>query len=104
MKRMVMLVAVAATGLMTYAGGIDDEVAALRAVIASNSVDRTVGCRYYRAWFRELCTKAEREAILDRNVAAHRRLMELQPDNVAVRSVASGSSICAPSTALPSAF
>lgn len=86
MKRIIAIAAVAALAFMAYAGSVDDEVKALRAVISSNSVNRTVGCRYYRAWFRELCTKAEREAILESNVAAHRRLIELLPGNVAVRA------------------
>ena len=30
-------------------------------------------CRYYNAWYVDLCTEAEREAILQRNIAAHRR-------------------------------
>ena len=49
----------------------------LRAEIASNSVDRSVRCRYYTAWYRDLCTEAEREAILERNVAAHRKWIEI---------------------------
>ena len=85
-RRVGLSFALALVAFATSAGSVDDEVKALRAVISSNSVNRTVGCRYYRAWFRELCTKAEREAILESNVAAHRRLIELLPGNVAVRA------------------
>ena len=59
------------------AASVSGEIAALRAAIASNSVDRTVRCRYYTAWYRDLCTEDERSAILDRNVAARRRWMEI---------------------------
>ena len=56
-----------------------DTVKAARAEIASNSVNRTTECRYYRAWFAEGLSKDECEAIMDRNIAAHRRWMALEP-------------------------
>ena len=59
-----------------------DEIKALKAVISSNSVNRlSKSCRYYTAWYRDLCTEAEREAILERNIAAHRRWIELAGKN-----------------------
>ena len=65
--------------LAADAASVADEIKALKAVIASNSVNRlSKECRYYKAYYRELCTEAEREAILDRNVAAHRRWIELE--------------------------
>ena len=64
------------------AAGVADEIKALQATIASNSVTRTSkGNRYYLAYYRELCTKEEREAILERNIAAHRRWIELAGEN-----------------------
>jgi expansin (peptidoglycan-binding protein) len=62
---------------------VNDEVKAVRAEIASNSVYRIPrnGSRYYSAWYVDQCTVAEREAILQRNVAAHRRWMKLKPTN-----------------------
>ena len=58
--------------------GVAEETSALNETIASNSVTRaSKGNRYYLAYYREGCTEAEREAILDRNVAARRRLIEL---------------------------
>lgn len=50
-----------------------DEIKALREIIASNSVTRSTRCHYYKAYYRYSCTKEEREAILERNIAAHRR-------------------------------
>ena len=65
--------------LAADAASVADEIKALRGTIASNSVNRlSKECRYYMAYYRELCTEAEREAILDRNVAAHRRWIELE--------------------------
>ena len=58
-----------------------DEVKSLRAEIASNRVDRTTKCRWYQAWYIDQCTKEEREAILERNIAAHRRWIELAGKN-----------------------
>ena len=86
MKRMSLAVAAVAFSLVAIAGSVPDEVKALRATIASNSVDRTVRCRYYMAWYRDQCAEAEREAILERNVAAHRRIIELQPKNLAMQA------------------
>ena len=63
------------------AAGVADEIKALQATIASNSVTRTVGCRYFQSWYIDLCDEAEHRAILERNIAAHRRWMELEPDN-----------------------
>ena len=59
-----------------------ETVKEVRAVIASNSVNRIPRhniSRYYNAWFVDNCTVAEREAILERNIAAHRRWMEIAP-------------------------
>ena len=69
--------------LAANATTVADQIREAQETIKSNSVDRTVRCRYYVDWYRNLCSEAEREAILDRNVAAHRRLMELQPGKVA---------------------
>lgn len=56
-----------------------DELKVVRAEIDSNSVDRTHKCQYYKAWYNEQCTKAELDAMLERNIAAHRRWIELDP-------------------------
>ena len=59
-----------------------DPVRDVRAEIASNSVVRIPRggvSRYYNAWYVDNCTEAEREAILARNIAAHRRWMALAP-------------------------
>ena len=62
--------------------GAADEIKSLQATIASNSVTRTSkGNRYYLAYYREGCSKQEREAILERNIAAHRRWIELAGEN-----------------------
>ena len=71
------LAAALTTAAMGLAGTADDIKAAWNE-IKSNSVDRTVSCRYYQAWYRELCSEAEREAILERNIAAHRRWIALE--------------------------
>ena len=76
-KKTILAVFAAAIALAGRAGGVDDEIKALQRVINSNSVDRTVDCRWYRAWYIDQCTKEEREAILERNIAAHRRWIEL---------------------------
>ena len=57
------------------------KIAAVKAEIASNSVNCTVKSRYYTAWFVDLCTKEELDAILQRNIAAHKRWKELDPEN-----------------------
>ena len=59
------------------ADGIADEINALKATIASNSVTRATDCRYYKALFVDQCSKAELDAILGRNAAAYRRWIEL---------------------------
>ena len=75
-----MAVAIAVMGV--DAAGTADEIKALRETIASNSVTRTTkGNRHYLAYYRELCSKQEREAILERNIAAHRRWIELAGEN-----------------------
>ena len=59
-----------------------ETVKEVRAVIASNSVERVPRhsiSRYYDAWFVDNCSVAEREAILERNIAAHRRWMKIAP-------------------------
>ena len=53
-----------------------DTVKAARAEIASNSVNLTTECRYYRAWFAEGLSKEECEAIMDRNIAAFTNALE----------------------------
>ena len=60
-----------------------EELKEIKETIASNRVNRLASteCRYYTAWFVNLCTKEELAAILKRNVAAHRRWMELEPEN-----------------------
>ena len=63
------------------ADAVGKELKAVRAEIDSNSVDRTHKCRYYKAWYNELCTKDELNAMLERNIAAHRRWMELDPNS-----------------------
>ncbi len=63
-----------------------DSVKAARALIASNSVDRTSRCRYYKAWYVEQCTEAERAEILERNVEGHRRWLALEPGSPFARS------------------
>ena len=80
--------AFAASVATALAGGVDsakpnaaDEIKALREIIASNSVTRSTRCHYYKAYYRYLCTKEEREAILERNIAAHRRWIELAGKN-----------------------
>ncbi len=63
---------------LTAVDAVADTLGGIKAEIVSNSVNRTSkGCRYYTAWYRELCTEAEREAILERNIAAHRRWIAL---------------------------
>ena len=76
-----MLVAVAVN-----AGSVADEIKAVKDEIASNSVNRTVKCALYKAWFVDQCTEAEREALIERNIAAHRRWIELEPKSAAPRT------------------
>ena len=65
----------------TNAAGIADEIESLNATIASNSVSRQTSCEYYKKWYAGLCSKEEHAAILSRNIAAHRRKIELEPWN-----------------------
>ena len=71
------------------AAGVADEIRSARAEIASNSVGRIPRrgiCRYYNAWFVDNCTAEERDAILERNIAAHRRWIELAPGEPAAHA------------------
>ena len=60
-----------------------ETVEEIRAEIKSNSVSRGTWCAYYKAWYADLCTEAERSAILERNIAAHRRWIALAPESPA---------------------
>ena len=71
---------VAALALSANADGVADEVAKVKAEIKSNSISRATNCRYYRAWYADQCTKEELAAIRERNIAAHRRWIELRPE------------------------
>ena len=75
MKRASVFVAAACAAAVVNA----DTVKAARAEIASNSVNRTTECRFYKAWFAEGLSKEACTAIMDRNIAAHRRWMALEP-------------------------
>ena len=70
----------AALALSANADGVADEVAKVKAEIKSNSISRATNCRYYRAWYADQCTKEELAAIRERNIAAHRRWIELRPE------------------------
>ncbi len=59
---LLVLLAVAFAG--DAAASVADEIKSVRAEINSNSVDRTTKCAYYKAWYADLCTEAERQAIL----------------------------------------
>ena len=72
--------------LAAHGASVGDEVKALRSEIASNSVSRSTRCAYYKAWFVDQCSKAEHEAILNRNIAAYRRWIELDPKSVEAHS------------------
>ena len=83
MKTMIPVLAVAATMLSADANAktAAEEIKELKEVIVSNSVKRVTGygeCRYVHDWYYKLCTPEEREAILRRNVEAHRRWIELE--------------------------
>jgi hypothetical protein len=67
---------VAFAALSVDAAGAADEIKALRGIIESNSVDRTTKCRYYKAWYAEQCTKAELVAMLERNIAFKKEIVE----------------------------
>ena len=82
--RAFLTVAAAAPCLCADAASAADEIKRLKETIASNSVCRITEYgkgRYVYDWYYNLCTEAEREAILARNVAAHRRWIELEPSN-----------------------
>ena len=51
-----------------------------QAIMASNRVDRTIGCRYYKSWYAEQCTKAEHDAILERSLDAHGKWLAVEPN------------------------
>ena len=79
-----MAVVVAASCFRADATNAADELRAIKATIASNSVCRITEYgkgRYTFDWYMNLCTEAEREGILQRNIAAHRRWIELEPKN-----------------------
>ena len=70
--------------LRADAANATGEIQQLKETIASNSVCRITEYgkgRYVFDWYYNLCTEAEREAILTRNVAAHRRWIALEPSN-----------------------
>ena len=82
MKRIVVLGSVIACSSFAGAANVAAQIKAARAEIASNRVVRVPRegvCPYYNAWYVDNCTEAEREAILERNIAAHRRWMALSP-------------------------
>ena len=71
-----------------------DTVKAARAEIASNVVNRTAECRYYRAWFADGLSKEACEAIMERNIAAHRRWMALEPTIPASSASGASGALC----------
>ena len=81
---------IAAMCLAAIAGVANaDSIKDARADIRSNSVSRIArdGCsRWYNAWYAENCTEAERDAIIERNIAAHRRWIALEPNAPAPHS------------------
>ncbi len=83
MRRILLVAAATAITSVADAASLAEQIKAVRADIRSNSVDRTTRCAYYKAWFADLCSKEELDAILERNIAAHRRWMELDPNTVA---------------------
>ena len=85
-RRLVVVAVSAFSAFGANAADVAELIEAAKAEIKSNSVDRTTRCRYYKAWFVDQCSKAEHDAILERNVAAHRRWMELSPGNMAPRA------------------
>ena len=85
-ENIVAIVVMAVVAAVASAKTTEEEIKELKAEIAANSVMRTPWrgkCRYYTAWYVENCTVAEREAILNRNIAAHRRWIELAPNDPA---------------------
>ena len=82
MKRAVVLGALVACSSFAGAANVSAQIKAARAEISSNSVVRVPRggvCRYYNAWYADNCTESERDAILERNIAAHRRWIALTP-------------------------
>ena len=71
---------IAALCTMAYSATGAANIGAFRAEIESNSVDRTTHCKYYRSWYAEQCTKAEHDAILERNLAAHGKWLAVEPN------------------------
>ena len=93
MMRSVRLLACSAALVVGFAeigaASVASEIKAARAEILSNSVGRIPRrgiCRYYNAWFVDNCTAAERDAILERNIAARRRWIELAPGEPAAHT------------------
>ena len=71
----------AAAMSLDAAAHVAEGVKAVLEDIRANSIDRTTRCRYYKAWYAEQCSRAELSAIRERNIAAHRRWIELMPDS-----------------------
>ena len=82
-KATALILAVATAAAAAHAASVADEIKELKDTIASNRVTRVADkdCRLYCAWYVDECTPEEREAILERNIAAHRRWIELEPGN-----------------------
>ena len=88
-KRMAIALTCTFTTVAVDAASVADEIKAAKAEIEANLVVRGVRrgqCRYYSAWFIENCTVAEREAILERNIAAHRKWIRLDPSSAAAHA------------------
>ena len=86
LEKLAALAVFAASAFIADGAKVSEQVDALKAEIRSNSVDRTTKCAYYKAWFVDQCSEAERRAILERNIAAHRRWIELEPKSVEAHS------------------
>ena len=69
--------AIAVAAALSAAAASADSVNEARALIFSNSIDRTVNCRYYKARFIDGCDKAELDAIVARNIEGHKRWIAL---------------------------
>ena len=76
-QNMVVAVAVALAAGVASA----DSVPAARGLISSNSINRTVNCRYYKAWYIDGCDKSELSAILQRNIEGHKRWIALSGED-----------------------
>ena len=88
-KRMAIALTCTFATVAVDAASVADEIKAAKAEIEANLVVRGVRrgqCRYYSAWFIENCTVAEREAILERNIAAHRKWIKLDPSSAAAHA------------------